>query len=59
MQWSRDFNRRILLPDDVDLSSVTSRLSKERLLTIEALLYPAFFAEPKFGRHDGRGGASN
>ena len=36
LQWSRDYHRRILLPDDVDLSSVTSRLSKEGLLTIEA-----------------------
>ncbi|XP_067026455.1 heat shock protein Hsp-16.48/Hsp-16.49-like [Acropora muricata] len=33
LQWSRDFHRRILLPDDVDLSSVSSRLSKEGLLT--------------------------
>ena len=36
MQWSRDFHRRILLPDDVGLSPVSSRLSKEGLLTIEA-----------------------
>ena len=33
LQRSRDYHRRILLPDDADLSSVTSRLS---LLTIEA-----------------------
>ena len=33
---SRDYSRRILLPDDADVSSVTSRLSKEGLLTIEA-----------------------
>ncbi|XP_067026456.1 heat shock protein Hsp-16.48/Hsp-16.49-like [Acropora muricata] len=33
LQWSRDFHRCILLPDDVDLSSVSSRLSKEGLLT--------------------------
>ena len=42
LQWSRDYHRRILLPDDVDLSSVTSRLSKEGLLTIEAPRDPAF-----------------
>ena len=42
LQWSRDFHRRILLPDDVDLSSVSSRLSKEGLLTIEAPRDPAF-----------------
>ena len=36
LQWSRDFHRRILLPDDVGLSSVSSRLSKEGFLTIEA-----------------------
>ena len=33
---SRDYSRRILLPNDADLGSVTSRLSKEGLLTIEA-----------------------
>ena len=33
---SRDYSRRILLPDDVDLSSVTSHLAKEGLLSIEA-----------------------
>ena len=38
---SRDYSRRILLPDDADLSSVTSRLSKEGLLTIEAPRDPA------------------
>ena len=38
---SRDYSRRILLPDDVVLSSVTSRLSKEGLLTIEAPRDPA------------------
>ncbi|XP_067027929.1 uncharacterized protein [Acropora muricata] len=42
LQWSRDFHRRILLPNDVDLSSVSSRLSKEGLLTIEAPRDPAF-----------------
>ena len=38
---SRDYSRRILLPDDVDLSSLTARLSKEGLLTIEASRDPA------------------
>ena len=38
---SRDCSRRILLPDDVDLNSVTSRWSKEGLLTIEASRDPA------------------
>ena len=40
-QCSRDFRRRILLPDDVDLTSLKSRLSKEGLLTIEAPRVPA------------------
>ena len=40
-QLSRNYSRRLLLPDDVDLSSVTSRLSKEGLLTIEATRDPA------------------
>ena len=35
-QRSRVYRRRTLLPSDVDPSSVTSRLSKEGLLTIEA-----------------------
>ena len=39
--WSRDYSRRFLLPNDVDLSSVTSRLSKKGLLTIEASRDPA------------------
>ena len=39
--WSRDYSRRFLLPNDVDLSSVTSRLSKTGLLTIEASRDPA------------------
>ena len=38
---SRDYSRRIILPGDVDLSSVTSRLSKEGMLTIEASVNPA------------------
>ncbi|KAL9951160.1 hypothetical protein ACROYT_G043777 [Oculina patagonica] len=40
---SRDYSRRILLPKDADLSSVTSRLSKEGLLTIEASRDPALW----------------
>ena len=38
---SRDYSRRILLPNDSDLSSVRSRLSKEGVLSIEASLDPA------------------
>ena len=38
---SRDYSRRITLPNDVVLSTVTSRLSKEGLLTIEASRDPA------------------
>ena len=38
---SRDYSRRIVLPDDVVLGSVSSRLSKEGLLTIEASRDPA------------------
>ena len=38
---SRDYSRRIALPNDVILSTVTSRLSKEGLLTIEASRDPA------------------
>ena len=38
---SRDYSRRIELPNDVILSKVTSRLSKEGLLTIEASRDPA------------------
>ena len=32
--FSRDYSHRVLLPDDADLGSVTSRLSKEGLLII-------------------------
>ena len=42
MQWSLDLHRGIPLPADVVLSLVTSRLSKEGLLTIEAPRNPAF-----------------
>ena len=38
-------SRRILLPDDVDLSSMTSRLSTEGLLTIQAFRPCRFFTE--------------
>ncbi|XP_027041102.1 heat shock protein beta-2-like isoform X2 [Pocillopora damicornis] len=38
---SRDYSRRIVLPNDVVLGSVSSRLSKESLLTIEASRDPA------------------
>ncbi|XP_068731697.1 heat shock protein beta-1-like [Montipora capricornis] len=41
LQWSRDYRRQILLPDDADLGSLTSRLSKEGVLTIEAPRDPA------------------
>ena len=41
-QRSRDYARRILLPSDINPSSVTSRLSKEGVLTIEASRDPAF-----------------
>ena len=34
--FSRDDSHRVLLPDDADLGSVTSRLSKNGLLIIEA-----------------------
>ncbi|XP_068731698.1 uncharacterized protein [Montipora capricornis] len=41
LQWSRDYRHQILLPDDADLGSLTSRLSKEGVLTIEAPRDPA------------------
>ncbi|KAL9952760.1 hypothetical protein ACROYT_G040055 [Oculina patagonica] len=44
---SRDCSRRILLPDGVDLSSLTSRLSKEGLLTIEATRDPALLPQKR------------
>ena len=37
---SRDYSRRILLPDDVDLGSVTSHLTKDGLLKIKATRDP-------------------
>ena len=39
--FSRDYSHRVLLPDDADLGSVTSRLSKNGLLIIEASRDPA------------------
>ena len=39
--FSRDYSHRVLLPDDTDLGSVTSRLSKNGLLVIEASRDPA------------------
>ena len=44
---SRGFSHCILLPDDVVVSSVRSRLSKEGLLTIEASRDPARRDEPE------------
>ena len=40
---SRDYSRRILLPDDVDLGSVTSHFTKDGLLTIKATRHPQRF----------------
>lgn len=37
---THDYSRRILLPDDVDLGSVTSHLTKDGLLTIKATRDP-------------------
>ena len=39
--FSRDYSHRVLLPDDADLGSVTSRLCKNGLLIIEASRHPA------------------
>ena len=44
---SRDYSHRVLLPDDADLSSVTSRLSKEGLLIIEASRDPALLPKER------------
>ena len=45
--FSRDYSHRVLLPDDADLGSVTSRLSKEGLLTIEASRNPALLPKER------------
>ena len=44
---SRDYSHRVLLPDDADLGSVTSRLSKEGLLIIEASRDPALLPKER------------
>ena len=41
LYFSRDYIHRVLLPDDAGLGSVTSRLSKNGLLIIEASRDPA------------------
>ena len=38
----RNYSRRVKIPDDADLNSVTSHLSKEGLLTIKVSRDPAF-----------------
>ena len=38
----RNYSRRVKIPDDADLNSVTSHLSKEGLLTIQVSRDPAF-----------------
>ena len=38
----RNYSRRVKIPDDADVNSVTTRFSKEGLLTIEASRDPAF-----------------
>ena len=45
-QWSHDYfiSRHIVLPDDVDPSTVTSHLSKAGLLSIEAKRVPALMS---------------
>ena len=45
--FSRDYSNRVLLPDDADLGSVTSRLSKEGLLIIEASRAPALLPKER------------
>ena len=45
--FSRDYSHRVLLPDDADLSSVTSRLSKEGFLIIEASRDPALLPKER------------
>ena len=44
---SRDYTRRVLLPDDVDLSSLTSRLSCKGVLTIKVSRDPAFLQKKR------------
>ena len=45
--FSRDYSHRVLLPDDADLGSVASRLSKEGLLIIEASRDPALLPKER------------
>ena len=45
--FSRDYSHRVLLPDDADLGSVTSRLSEEGLLIIEASRDPALLPKER------------
>ena len=45
--FSRDYSHRVLLPDNQDLGSVTSRLSKEGLLIIEASRDPALLPKER------------
>ena len=45
--FSRDYSHRVLLPDDADLGSVTSRLSKEGLLIVEASREPALLPKER------------
>ena len=45
--FSRDYSHCVLLPDDADLGSVTSRLSKEGLLIIEASRDPVLLPKER------------
>ena len=45
--FSRDYSHRVLLPDDADLGSVMSHLSKEGLLIIEASRDPALLPKER------------
>ena len=45
---SRDYSRKILLPVDVDPSTVTSRLSKDGLLILEGSRDPALLPRKRF-----------
>ena len=44
---NNDYSHRVLLPDNQDLGSVTSRLSKEGLLIIEASRDPALLPKER------------
>jgi HSP20 family molecular chaperone IbpA len=48
-QASNSYSRCIVLPDDVDPRSITSRLSKEGLLTIQASRDPALLSRKSSG----------